>query len=146
SDIVTRETSHFHSPAQQAGKENVRPHFTGAERSPLLERRTGLSPEQFAAQSARNVSIPDSHAENTLSLQLGERCRSSSNQIRRLQLSSGARPMAVDSAVAHDMCLPSPSLSPVAAMAAQHLDMSFDSGEDHGTDTDSSLDHHREKL
>ncbi|KAJ5391222.1 hypothetical protein N7509_006712 [Penicillium cosmopolitanum] len=43
---------------------------------------------------------------------------------------------AIDSAMAQDMCLPSPSLSPVTAMNALHGESSFDS-----EDTDSSLDH-----
>lgn len=47
---------------------------------------------------------------------------------------------AIDSAMAQDMCLPSPSLSPVAAMNALHGDSSFES-EDPDVDTDSSLDH-----
>lgn len=47
---------------------------------------------------------------------------------------------AVDHAMAQDMCLPSPSLSPVAAMNALHAESSFDS-EGPDVDTDSSLDH-----
>ncbi|CEO59824.1 Putative Cell division control protein [Penicillium brasilianum] len=47
---------------------------------------------------------------------------------------------AIDNAMAQDMCLPSPSLSPVAAMNALHGESSFDfEGPD--IDTDSSLDH-----
>jgi len=47
---------------------------------------------------------------------------------------------AVDNAMAQDMCLPSPSLSPVAAMNALHGDSFFES-EGPDVDTDSSLDH-----
>lgn len=47
---------------------------------------------------------------------------------------------AIDNAMAQDMCLPSPSLSPVAAMNALHGESSFDS-EEPDVDTDSSLDH-----
>ncbi|OGE55282.1 hypothetical protein PENARI_c004G05417 [Penicillium arizonense] len=47
---------------------------------------------------------------------------------------------AIDNAMAQDMCLPSPSLSPVAAMNALHGESSFDS-EGLDVDTDSSLDH-----
>ncbi|CAL5874365.1 uncharacterized protein PFLUO_LOCUS8661 [Penicillium psychrofluorescens] len=46
---------------------------------------------------------------------------------------------AIENALAQDMCLPSPSLSPVAAMNAMHAD-SFES-EGLDVDTDSSLDH-----
>ncbi|CEN59370.1 Putative Cell division control protein 4 [Aspergillus calidoustus] len=47
----------------------------------------------------------------------------------------------IDNVVAQDMCLPSPSLSPVAAMNALHADSSFDSAEDPEDETDSSLEH-----
>ncbi|KXG53181.1 uncharacterized protein PGRI_002310 [Penicillium griseofulvum] len=47
---------------------------------------------------------------------------------------------AIDNAIAQDMCLPSPSLSPVAAMNALHGESSFES-EGLDVDTDSSLDH-----
>ncbi|KAJ5934990.1 hypothetical protein N7466_004537 [Penicillium verhagenii] len=47
---------------------------------------------------------------------------------------------AIDNAMAQDMCLPSPSLSPVTAMNALHAESSFES-EGPDVDTDSSLDH-----
>lgn len=47
---------------------------------------------------------------------------------------------AIDHAIAQDMCLPSPSLSPVAAMNALHGESFFES-EGPDVDTDSSLDH-----
>ncbi|KKK20092.1 hypothetical protein ARAM_000805 [Aspergillus rambellii] len=46
----------------------------------------------------------------------------------------------VDNVVAQDMCLPSPSLSPVAAMNALHADSSFESAEDPENETDSSFE------
>ncbi|RAL09675.1 F-box/WD repeat-containing protein [Aspergillus homomorphus CBS 101889] len=46
----------------------------------------------------------------------------------------------IDNLMAQDMCLPSPSLSPVAAMNAMNVDSSFDSAEDPEADTDSSYD------
>ncbi|KAJ5344568.1 hypothetical protein N7452_002572 [Penicillium brevicompactum] len=52
---------------------------------------------------------------------------------------------AIDNAMAQDMCLPSPSLSPVAAMNALHGESSFDS-EGFDNDTDSSLDHNVSRL
>jgi F-box and WD-40 domain protein CDC4 len=51
---------------------------------------------------------------------------------------------AIDNAMAQDMCLPSPSLSPVAAMNALHGE-SFDS-EGFDNDTDSTLDHNVSRL
>ncbi|CAG8323039.1 unnamed protein product [Penicillium salamii] len=52
---------------------------------------------------------------------------------------------AIDNAMAQDMCLPSPSLSPVAAMNALHGESSFDS-EGFDNDTDSSLDQNVSRL
>ncbi|KAL4908340.1 hypothetical protein BDW74DRAFT_99934 [Aspergillus multicolor] len=46
----------------------------------------------------------------------------------------------VDNVLAQDMCLPSPSLSPVAAMNAMHTESSFDSAEDPEDETDSSFE------
>lgn len=48
--------------------------------------------------------------------------------------------MAVDNAVSQDVCLPSPSLSPVTAMNTMNADSSFESAEDPDGDTDSSFD------
>ncbi|KAE8409459.1 WD40-repeat-containing domain protein [Aspergillus pseudonomiae] len=45
-----------------------------------------------------------------------------------------------------DMCLPSPSLSPVAAMNAMNVDSSFDSAEDPEADTDSSFDNNDHRI
>ncbi|KAL4779309.1 WD40-repeat-containing domain protein [Aspergillus varians] len=52
----------------------------------------------------------------------------------------------VDNVVAQDMCLPSPSLSPVAAMNALHAESSFDSAEDPEDETDSSFEHIDSRL
>ncbi|BDD55662.1 SCF ubiquitin ligase complex subunit cdc4 [Monascus purpureus] len=59
---------------------------------------------------------------------------------RQIPVSLSAQLPAIDSAVSQDMCLPSPSLSPVAAMNALNADSSFDSAEDPDGDTDSSFD------
>ncbi|PKX95016.1 F-box/WD repeat-containing protein [Aspergillus novofumigatus IBT 16806] len=53
---------------------------------------------------------------------------------------------AIENLVAHDMCLPSPSLSPVAALNAMNVDSSFESAEDQEMDTDSSLDNNASRL
>ncbi|RAH74803.1 F-box/WD repeat-containing protein [Aspergillus aculeatinus CBS 121060] len=52
----------------------------------------------------------------------------------------------IDNLVAQDMCLPSPSLSPVAAMNAMNVDSSFDSAEEPEADTDSSYDNNDTKA
>ncbi|KAL4912544.1 WD40-repeat-containing domain protein [Aspergillus aurantiobrunneus] len=56
-------------------------------------------------------------------------------------IDSGSQMTLVDNVVAQDMCLPSPSLSPVAAMNALHGESSFDSAEDPEDETDSSFEH-----
>jgi F-box and WD-40 domain protein CDC4 len=53
---------------------------------------------------------------------------------------------AIENLVAHDMCLPSPSLSPVAALNAMNVDSSFESAEDQEMDTDSSLENNASRL
>ncbi|KAJ5898806.1 hypothetical protein N7495_003550 [Penicillium taxi] len=52
---------------------------------------------------------------------------------------------AIENAIAQDMCLPSPSLSPVTAMNALNVESSFDS-EEPDNDTDSSLDHNMSRY
>lgn len=47
---------------------------------------------------------------------------------------------AIGGSASQDMCLPSPSLSPVAAMNAGTADSSFDTAEDPGIDTDFGID------
>ncbi|KAL6233161.1 hypothetical protein BDW75DRAFT_232197 [Aspergillus navahoensis] len=55
-------------------------------------------------------------------------------------IDSASQPTLVDNVLAQDMCLPSPSLSPVAAMNAMHAESSFDSAEDPEDETDSSFE------
>lgn len=63
------------------------------------------------------------------------------------QTMSGAPSLpAIDSALSQDMCLPSPSLSPVTAMNTHNPDSFFEFTEDQGTETDSSLDNQLSKL
>ncbi|PYH94717.1 WD40 repeat-like protein [Aspergillus ellipticus CBS 707.79] len=61
------------------------------------------------------------------------------NDSQRSHTESASQLAFIDNVVAQDMCLPSPSLSPVAAMNAGNAESSFDSAEDQ-EDTDSSLD------
>ncbi|KAL2869855.1 F-box/WD repeat-containing protein [Aspergillus lucknowensis] len=52
----------------------------------------------------------------------------------------------VDNVVTQDMCLPSPSLSPVTAMNALNAESSFDSAEDPEDETDSSLENNDSQM
>ncbi|PGH33741.1 F-box and WD-40 domain-containing protein CDC4 [[Emmonsia] crescens] len=126
-----------------------------AQKSPLFERRTGLNAEEFAGPSTTLINninninnnskqLGDDVGQPLLLRQTRRRC-SAANSMRRGPQAPARRLMAVDSLAAQDMCLPSPSLSPVTAMNAQNLDTSFDSAEEQESDTDSSLDHRSKK-
>ncbi|PYH46882.1 F-box/WD repeat-containing protein [Aspergillus saccharolyticus JOP 1030-1] len=61
-------------------------------------------------------------------------------------MESASQRVYIDNIMAQDMCLPSPSLSPVAAMNAMNVDSSFDSAEDPEVDTDSSFENNDTKA
>ncbi|KAE8417683.1 WD40-repeat-containing domain protein [Aspergillus pseudocaelatus] len=61
-------------------------------------------------------------------------------------LESTSQFTAIGGVTVQDMCLPSPSLSPVAAMNAMNVDSSFDSAEDPEADTDSSFDNNDHRI
>ncbi|KAG5297138.1 cell division control protein [Histoplasma ohiense] len=114
-----------------------------AQKSPLFERRAGFNTEELSCRSITNDNI------NCNSKQLGSnvgqpilrqtrRSCSAANSTTRTTQAPAGRLKAVDSLAAQDMCLPSPSLSPIMALNAQNLDTSF---EEQTSDTDSSLDH-----
>ncbi|KAL3475471.1 WD40-repeat-containing domain protein [Aspergillus californicus] len=63
-----------------------------------------------------------------------------------LSLDSASQLSLVDNVAAQDIFMPSPSLSPVAAMNALHPESSFDPAEDPENETDSSLENHDTKL
>ncbi|WEW60659.1 SCF ubiquitin ligase complex subunit cdc4 [Emydomyces testavorans] len=90
------------------------------ERSPLLERRGGLTSD---------FSIPS----------LSSRADGSMQPRRSRPLVS--RLVSMDQNSAENIPLPSPRLSPVAAVSSLHQELLFDSTEDQATDTDSSSDH-----
>ncbi|EAW06930.1 F-box/WD repeat-containing protein [Aspergillus clavatus NRRL 1] len=94
--------------------------------------RSPLSSEVESQQLPQDVST------NAASQGLGYDESEESSQ--QMPPESASQYSAIDSVVAHDMCLPSPSLSPVAAMNAMNVDSSFESAEDPELDTDSSLD------
>jgi F-box and WD-40 domain protein CDC4 len=68
----------------------------------------------------QTLSVPDQHEEQSQ------------------DISAASSMTAIDSAIAQDMCLPSPSLSPVTAMNSHNQDSFFDFPEDRGMNTDSS--------
>lgn len=126
------------------GKDAARTRFVAPGKSPRLDRGTGLSSDKQLLQddiSARveneeeeeeeEGAAPTSRLSDNVSVQIPQ---------QRKSLDTNTQRTAADNVAAQDMCLPSPSLSPVAAMNAMNGDSSFDSTEDAGVDTDSSLD------
>jgi F-box and WD-40 domain protein CDC4 len=114
--------------------------------------RSPLSAEVGPSGAARNAALPKNREllnENADPDEVHGPERASIAQntsFASAESTSHARPdlasqlSAIDNAMAQDMCLPSPSLSPVAAMNALHGESSFES-EGPDVDTDSSLDH-----
>ncbi|OAX80156.1 hypothetical protein ACJ72_05519 [Emergomyces africanus] len=152
-------SSFEHSPISSLAEENrkllsplpqsYKDEGSETQKSPLFERRTGLNAEGFAGRSTLNINNNNINSDTKqqgddggqpLLRQTRSRC-SSANLMRKGLRAPARRLLAVDSLAAQDMCLPSPSLSPVTAMNAQNLDTSFDS-EEQESGTDSSLDHH----
>ncbi|KAH1911767.1 F-box/WD repeat-containing protein [Aspergillus fumigatus Af293] len=70
----------------------------------------------------------------------------SEESFQQAQTEPASQISAIENLVANDMCLPSPSLSPVAALNAMNVDSSFESAEDQEMDTDSSLDNNASRL
>ncbi|PGG99063.1 hypothetical protein AJ79_08697 [Helicocarpus griseus UAMH5409] len=136
----TQQSHDLLSPLPQSYRESNVSAASQKQKSPLFERRAGLNGQE----SAHNAPKLDEDVGQLLLKQ--RRRRSAANSMRRGPQAPARRLMAVDSVAAQDMSLPSPSLSPVAAMNAQHLDTSFDSAEEHESDTDSSLDHLPKEL
>ncbi|KAJ9219582.1 hypothetical protein DTO169C6_8043 [Paecilomyces variotii] len=120
------------------GKENFRTEISGPDEE-ITETRTGSGEQSLqVAEAGHNV-------ENCIDgpdLVQHEVVETSADVSQEGPSVSTSRLTAIDSAVAQDMCLPSPSLSPVTAMNAQNADSFFDSTEDQGTDTDSSFENH----
>ncbi|KAJ0425173.1 WD40-repeat-containing domain protein [Aspergillus carlsbadensis] len=115
-------------------KEPTRTKTIVSERS----RNSGRPSDTETAHEAEN--IPTQHEPSAASTsQDTEYIGDSFSQHRSID--SASQLTLIDNVVAQDMCLPSPSLSPVAAMNALHADSSFDSAEDPEDETDSSLEH-----
>lgn len=108
-----------------------------AHADPDNQKLDGEIPQSFASQSGR-LDPSAGVTSNPSSFDQNASFGSSENSCQRgpeltTQLS------AIENAMAQDMCLPSPSLSPVAAMNALHGESSYDC-EGNDIDTDSSVD------
>ncbi|KAM5437844.1 SCF ubiquitin ligase complex subunit cdc4 [Microsporum canis] len=102
----------------------------GLERSPLLEKQNNMTTAQAAGRSGNtqpNNDSTDCNLRKTTKMKLQMKSRRNKQTLLGLEPSNS-----------QNMCLPSPSLSPIALMNAQQLEEASDSIEDR--DADSSLD------
>lgn len=123
-----------------SGKENLRAENSGTD-GETTENRIGSG----SGKQSLQIPAADHHVENDLdgpSLVQHDVVEVPGDVTQEGPSISTSRLTAIDSAVAQDMCLPSPSLSPVTAMNTQNADSFFDLTEDQGTDTDSSFENH----
>lgn len=99
-------------------------------------------------QTLRNTELDTPLEHDEESVPPSQESGYASQQTSQPQISTDANPQlrAVDNVASQDMSLPSPSLSPVAAMNAMNADSSFDFAEDPGVDTDSSLDNNAPRI
>lgn len=136
-EVEQQETPRTLNSKRLLGKNTSRTRSSGCEGTPL-ERRSVSGLGKRGSQ----ISEPEAGAEDGAESagpvqQIGD--GPSTEDSQQESSSMVARLTAIDSTAAQDMCLPSPSLSPVTAMNAQHAD-SFDSAEDQEADTDSSFE------
>jgi F-box and WD-40 domain protein CDC4 len=124
-------------PKQPFRKDGQRSNLSGYERTPLSERRVHSNEQSQDSQSS--LEDEDGVREATGCQQ--EPIDEPSAVVQSQRTASAASSVtANDSAIAEDMCLPSPSLSPVTAMNTHNTDSFFDLTEDQGADTDSSFE------
>ncbi|KAI9370850.1 WD40-repeat-containing domain protein [Aspergillus egyptiacus] len=104
-------------------------------------RRSGRSSEQESGESTTQLEdgTPKQQESGAAASQDTEYIPDEPSQHR--DMDSSSQLTLIDNAVAQDLCLPSPSLSPVAAMNAMNAESSFDSAEDPEIETDSSSEH-----
>lgn len=142
SEVESQGTSQGSNPKTILGKEAARTRSLAPAKDCWLDR------DALDKQDSQDTSL-STHMENDdEAAPTSQKTSNVSVQVPRPQvpLDANAQRTAVGSVAAQDMCLPSPSLSPVAAMNAMNADSSFDSTEDAGIDTDSSLDNNAPRF
>jgi F-box and WD-40 domain protein CDC4 len=115
-------------------KPSVRRQYS-TDRVPALERRaSSMKPVSTDYQDSQSAPEDDASAETVAT-------ENEASQESEPYQPSGPTSLSVyDGVLGQDMCLPSPSLSPVTAMNTHNPDYFLEFPEDQGTDTDSSLD------
>ncbi|KAK2776969.1 SCF ubiquitin ligase complex subunit cdc4 [Emmonsiellopsis sp. PD_33] len=127
------------SPNLKLPKENTGIDTSPMHKSPLFKRRVGLIENKVPSETRQNNSSNTDDDPDRVWKHYNPRNNTSTNTTRRGTLPSGRRLTGVDSVAAQDMCLPSPSLSPVTAMNFQNLDTSFETTDEQESDTDSTV-------
>lgn len=136
--IDSRDVPRTSYPKQPLPKDGSRASPLGCERTPVSERRVLSNQESRDSQSSLEDD-DDGVGEAAGSGQ--ETIDEPSEELQPQRTASAASSLsAIDSAIDQDMCLPSPSLSPVTAMNTHNADSFFDLTEDQGTETDSSFE------
>lgn len=116
-------------------KPTVRRQYSTAKVPVLEHRSSSMKSVPTDYQDPQPVPEDDASAD-TLAAENEE-----SQELESYQPSGQTSLSVYDGVLGQDMCLPSPSLSPVTAMNTHNPDYFLEFGEDQGTDTDSSQDH-----
>ncbi|KAL2001464.1 hypothetical protein VTN02DRAFT_1700 [Thermoascus thermophilus] len=141
-EVEQQETPRSLNSKHLLGKSNSRTKSSGCEGTPLVKRHTVSSPGKQGLQNPEPEAATEDGAESAGPVQqMIDDASGEDSQREPL-----ARLTAIDSTAAQDMCLPSPSLSPVTAMNAQNADSFFDSAEDQEADTDSSFENRGSQM
>lgn len=130
--------------SQRSGKENMRSVFLRHERTPLSQGHPLPDPEMHSFHTSSDSLVED----------LVESAGCSREKTDEQSIDTALEGPAsvtssltdIDTADGQDMCLPSPSLSPIATLNSHNPDSSFDLTEDQSTDTDSTFDNHPSEL
>ncbi|KAE8148244.1 WD40-repeat-containing domain protein [Aspergillus avenaceus] len=114
------------------------------ERSRRSARSTSDESRSVPSQDVDTAMEPEDESGTSTSQDTGY--ETSQEVLQETPMDSSSQNPTVGSAAPGDICLPSPSLSPVAAMNAMNVDSSFDSAEEPEADTDSSLDNNDNRI
>lgn len=116
------------------------------EETPPVDRRTTPDPANRAAPMNTDSGSSRQDGSGALPASQESAYDVSGDASQQIPSESAAQFPTVGDSEPQDMCLPSPRLSPVAAMNAGTIDSSFDAAEDPGIDTDSSFDNNGLQL
>ncbi|KAK2757652.1 SCF ubiquitin ligase complex subunit cdc4 [Arachnomyces sp. PD_36] len=136
-EVEQQETPQTRQLKKQSNRKGL--NFAGLQETPLLQRRgtSGAGKLESQLQSENGLSTEDV-TESARPTDQGETGSLFSTTERKRPLSIPSRLSATDSAADEDLCLPSPSLSPVTAMNNHQNADYFDSADEQDTDAEST--------